>query len=254
MTVSAIVLCGGLSSRMGQLTSNTPKSLLKVNKRPIIWYTIGFLYKNGIKKFIFPLGYKGEKIKKYLIKEFSQFDIDLIFCDTGKTTPIHLRIKKVFKYLEDNTDFVLINSDTIFKFNLENMYKTHIKNQDDITLSSVPVTSPWGIITTNDNNVVGFERDLKVKNLEIISNRKVRGEVYSGLCIIKKKCLNSFDWENCCDFETYLFNKYIQNGSVSHFQINGTWYPIDTPKHLDEINSNVSNILVGKAEKYFQIT
>ena len=55
MTVSAIVLCGGLSSRMGQLTSNTPKSLLKVNKRPIIWYTIGFLYKNGIKKFIFPL-------------------------------------------------------------------------------------------------------------------------------------------------------------------------------------------------------
>ena len=254
MTVSAIVLCGGLSSRMGQLTSNTPKSLLKVNKRPIIWYTIGFLYKNGIKKFIFPLGYQGEKIKKYLIKEFSQCDIDLIFCDTGKNTPIHLRIKKVFKYLEDNTDFVLINSDTIFQFNLENMYKTHMKNQDDITLSSVPVTSPWGIITTKDNNVVGFKRDLKVKNLEIISNRKVRGEVYSGLCIIKKKCLNSFDWKNCCDFETYLFNKYIQNGSVSQFQINGTWYPIDTPKHLDEINSNISNILVGKAEKYFQIT
>ena len=114
---------------------------MKVNKRPIIWYTIGFLYKNGIKKFIFPLGYKGEKIKKYLIKEFSQFDIDLIFCDTGKTH-LFIRIKKVFKYLEDNTDFVLINSDTIFKFNLENMYKTHMKNQDDITLSSVPVTSP----------------------------------------------------------------------------------------------------------------
>ena len=47
--------------------------------------------------------------------------------------------------------------------------------------------------------------------------------------------MNSFDWENCCDFETYLFNKYIQNGSVSQFQINGTWYPIDTPKHLDEM-------------------
>ena len=135
MSVSAIVLCGGLSSRMGQLTSNTPKSLLKVNKRPIIWYTIGFLYKNGIKKFIFPLGYQGEKIKKYLIKEFSQCDIDLIFCDTGKNTPIHLRIKKVFKYLEDNTDFVLINSDTIFQFNLENMYKTIQK--DEIKLISI---------------------------------------------------------------------------------------------------------------------
>ena len=62
MAFSAVVLCGGLSSRMGALTSETPKSLLKVKRKPIIWYTIGFLYKNGVKKFILPLGYKGEKL------------------------------------------------------------------------------------------------------------------------------------------------------------------------------------------------
>ena len=122
----------------GDLTAETPKSLLEVNKKPIIWYTIGFLYKNGVKKFIFPLGYKGEQIKKYLIKEFPQTDINFIFCNTGKNTPIHLRIKKVYPYLEDDSEFILINSDTIFQFNLNIMHKTHLKNQDDITLSSVP--------------------------------------------------------------------------------------------------------------------
>ena len=253
MSLSAIVLCGGLSSRMGDLTAETPKSLLEVNKKPIIWYTIGFLYKNGVKKFIFPLGYKGEQIKKYLIKEFPQTDINFIFCNTGKNTPIHLRIKKVFKYLEDDSEFVLINSDTIFQFNLKIMYKIHLKNQNEITLSSVPVVSPWGIITTKNNTVVGFERDLKVNDLGIISDKKIRGEVYAGLCIAKKKCLDTFDWDNCFDFETDLFNKYIQDGKVGQIQINGTWYPIDTPKHLQAVNKNISNILGIKGHKYFQI-
>ena len=253
MTVSAVVLCGGLSSRMGTLTSETPKSLLKVKRKPIIWYTIGFLYKNGVKKFILPLGYKGEQIKNYLIKQFPQADINFIFCNTGKNTPIHLRLKKVHPYLENDSEFILINSDTIFQFNLNIMHKIHLENQDDITLSSVPVTSPWGIITTKENNVVGFERDLKVNNLGIINDQKVRGEVYSGLCIIKKTCLDSFNWEDCSDFETELFNKYIKNGKVGQYPINGTWYPIDTPKHLEAINRNIFNILGIKGYKYFDI-
>ena len=55
--------CGGMSTRMGALTSETPKALLNVNGKPIIWYTINFLKQNGIKKFIFPLGYLGKKIQ-----------------------------------------------------------------------------------------------------------------------------------------------------------------------------------------------
>ena len=252
MSLSSIVLCGGLSSRMGELTAEMPKSLLKVNKKPIIWYTIGFLYKNGVRKFIFPLGYKGKQIKEYLMKEFQQTDINFIFCNTGKNTPIHLRIKKVFRYLKDDSEIVLINSDTLFQFNLKTMYKTHLKNNNELTLSSVPVTSPWGIITTKNNNVVGFERDLKVNDLGIISDKKIRGEVYAGLCILKKECLEKFDWDNCFDFETDLFNKYIQLGKVGQIQINGTWYPIDTPKHLKAINKNIFNILGIKGHEYFQ--
>ena len=109
------------------------------------------------------------------------------------------------------------------------------------------------IITTKNNTVVWFERHLKVNDLGIISDKKIRGEVYAGLCIAKKKCLDTFDWDNCFDFETDLFNKYIQDGKVGQIQINGTWYPIDTPKHLQAVNKNISNILGIKGHKYFQI-
>ena len=64
---SSIVLCGGISSRMGDLTLEVPKALLKIQSKPIIWYTIGFLLKNGIDRFIFPLGYKGQMIEKFLL-------------------------------------------------------------------------------------------------------------------------------------------------------------------------------------------
>ena len=97
---SSIVLCGGSSSRMGDLTSNVPKSLLTIKSKPIISYTIGFLVKNGINKFIFPLGYKGNMIKKFLLERYTSYNIELVFCDTGIDTPIHKRI--ALSYLFDH--------------------------------------------------------------------------------------------------------------------------------------------------------
>ena len=97
---TAVILCGGMSTRMGALTSETPKALLNVNGKPIIWYTINFLKQNGVRKFIFPLGYLGEKIQSYVQKEFSSLDIEFVFTDTGIKTDIHGRIRKIFCHID----------------------------------------------------------------------------------------------------------------------------------------------------------
>lgn len=251
---SSIVLCGGISSRMGDLTLNIPKALLKIQSKPIIWYTIGFLIKNGINRFIFPLGYLGQMIEKFLSDIYSDLNIELIFCDTGQNTAIHSRIEQVSNYLDENESFVLINSDTLFKFDLLSMIELHNKKENDITLSSVPVESPWGIITTNNKDeIIGFERNLKVKNLGLIGDVNLVGEVYSGLCLIRNSCLLDFDWKNCFDFETDLFNKYIKKGKVDQFQINGVWYPIDTPKHLSAVNNKLTDLLGKKGFNYYEV-
>ena len=70
----AVMLCGGLGSRMGSLTSKTPKSLLMVSGKPIIWYSFWTLYKYGFRNFILPLGYLGNMIHEYMKKN----SIDII--------------------------------------------------------------------------------------------------------------------------------------------------------------------------------
>ena len=65
---SAIILCGGRGTRLGSLGKKIPKSLVKINNYPIIWYIINNLKKNSFNHFILPVGYKGNLIKKYIRK------------------------------------------------------------------------------------------------------------------------------------------------------------------------------------------
>ena len=233
---TAVILCGGMSTRMGDLTSEKPKSLLTVNGKPIIWYTINFLKQNGVKKFIFPLGYLGKKIKNYVEAEFNSCDTDLIFMETGKKTAIHSRINKILPKIKSGDGFILLNSDTIFSFDLMKMCKLHVRNCSDLTLATVPITSPWGIVIEKDGKLASFQRDLKIDNVGLLDHPKCQGQIYSGLCIINSKVLDNFDCSNCYDFETDVFNNIIQENKAVLHRINGFWYPIDTPKHLASIN------------------
>ena len=65
---TAVILCGGKGTRLGLLGRKIPKSLVKVNEHPIIWYIINTLKKNSFNHFILPIGYKGKMIEKYLKK------------------------------------------------------------------------------------------------------------------------------------------------------------------------------------------
>ena len=235
---TAVILCGGMSTRMGDLTTKKPKSLLNVNGKPIIWYTINFLKQNGVKRFIFPLGYLGKKIKNYIQQEFKLWDAEFIFTDTGKQAEIHSRINKILKKIKPDDNFVLLNSDTIFSFDLTNMGEIHVKNCSDLTLATVPITSPWGIVIESDGKLASFQRDLKIDNVGLLDHPTGQGQIYSGLCIINSKVLTNFDWVNCYDFETDVFNNIIQENKAKLHRINGFWYPIDTPKHLASINQD----------------
>ena len=77
---TAVILCGGKGSRLGPLSKKLPKSLVLVKKKPIIWYILKNLKKNGFNHFILPVGYKGRLISNYINKniQFKSYDIDII--------------------------------------------------------------------------------------------------------------------------------------------------------------------------------
>ena len=64
---TAVILCGGKGSRLGSLAKKIPKTLVKIQNYPILWFIINSLKKNNFNHFILPIGYKGEQIKKYML-------------------------------------------------------------------------------------------------------------------------------------------------------------------------------------------
>ena len=231
----AVVLCGGKGTRMGSLTKNLPKPLLKIHGKPIIWYSIKTLIFYGFNKIIFPLGYKGDKIKKYLNKEFSNQKKKFHFIDTGVNSSVSKRIYIIKDMIPENSNFFMINSDTIFNFNIDKMFKDHIKNSNWLTLSSVDLAVKWGLIIFDKNNLIDFDRKRMISNLKIRGNSKKFAKVNSGLAIINKIALNYFKKNDYC-FESSVYKKIIKLKKANNFNLKGLWYPIDTEKDLETLN------------------
>lgn len=124
---TAIILCGGKGTRLGALSKKIPKTLVKIQNKEILWFIINILKINNFNHFILPIGYKGAKIKEFVEKNFKN-DKEIEIFQTGLNSSISSRIFKVKKLIKSN-DFLLLNGDAIFNFNIDKMYKDHVKKK-----------------------------------------------------------------------------------------------------------------------------
>lgn len=238
----AVILCGGRGSRLGTITDTTPKPLVLVHGKPIIWYSFLTLYKHGFRNFIFPLGYKGAMIEEYIYATFGDMQgLHFYFKDTGEDTPPAQRIYQIKDMIPDHEDFFLINSDTIFDFNISAMYAKHKRSNALLTLSSVQVVSTWGLIQmrqgfSGEDEIIGFDRERKIRHVSTDSDPNRYGLINSGLAFLNKDALDVVDLNSHINFENVLYQIIITAGRAAHFELRGVWYPIDTQKDLDIVN------------------
>tara|TARA_Y100000996_G_C22535855_1_gene648254 strand:+ start:1214 stop:1996 length:783 start_codon:yes stop_codon:yes gene_type:complete len=236
--VVAVILCGGMGSRLGQLTNRTPKPLLQVMKKPIIWYVVSSLLKYRVNEIIFPLGYKGEKIERYIKKNFKKKIKKFQFVKTGIKTEILDRIKKISRNLNHYDEIIIINSDTIFDFNIRSFLNFHIRNNNFISLSGVKMQTTWGTIVKDKYNVLKkFSVNSKITSYKIKNYEKYEAFRNTGLSIINVKCLSFIKSLKNNDFEISLYNKFIKFKNIGVKIFNGFWYPIETNKDLNLIRN-----------------
>lgn len=233
MIDTAIILCGGRGSRFGD--ANRPKSLIPVHGRPIIWYIITRLRRAGFKRFILPLGFRGQDIRHYV--EANLFNQDCTFhcLDTGDDTPIGRRIEQVRHLLPSESAFLLTNGDAVFDFDIEGMADIHQKNVTVATFAIVETISKFGLFLVDDGKVVSFERDSEVVNYAVRYGEQIMsGHVYSGIAILNEDVLNLINLNVCENFEMELYPALIAEAETNVFPVDGFWYAIDTPKDLRE--------------------
>ena len=98
-------------------------------------------------------------------------------------------------------------------------------------------------MSVKDNELVGFSRAHRVSKLISGDAEEGFGLVNSGLAWINKSSLALIELDDCPDFETTLYQKFIHIKRASYFQIEGLWIPLDTPKDLNTINLTIEDEL-----------
>src|SRR6266498_119944 len=146
----AIILAGGLGTRLRNTISNLPKCMAPVAGQPFSKHVIRYLLSQGIEKYIFSLGHKHELIENFLIEEFPalnyQCSIEPEPLGTGGA--IYLACKRT-----EGQDVAIINGDTIFKIDITTLAEAHQNFKADCTLALKPMKNfdRYGMVELNDN-------------------------------------------------------------------------------------------------------
>ena len=213
---SLLILCAGFGTRMLNLTSNSPKPLLKVNNKTLLANSIEFFLDFGFDEIFINTHYLHNKIETYINKNFNNYPINIIY------EPIILgtggAIKNVFNYTNSER-ICVVNSDILWNQNNKLDIKNFFKDYDDVTHCK--------ILLSNENNFHGLKKSRGdfIIHKETVSNWIEGKELiyYSGLQVVCKT---------------------IFEGSLKVFPINEVWHNLIINKNLkgNLINSKLLHV------------
>lgn len=158
MIREAIILAGGLGTRLRSVVSDTPKCMAPVSGKPFLSFLIFSLQQNGIQKFIFSVGYKHEIIEDYLKENYPQLDYTISLEDEPLGTGGAIKLASS-KASEKNV--IVCNGDTLYKVDCKSLSQFHEEKNAACTLSLKPMNhfERYGVVELNDDNSVRSFRE-----------------------------------------------------------------------------------------------
>ena len=213
--MKCVILAGGYGSRLSEETSNIPKPMVKIGNMPILWHIMKIYSQYGINEFVICCGYKGEIIKKYF-EQFTSEEWNIQTVDTGLDTMTGGRIKKIQKYVQDET-FCLSYGDDLKSVNISKLINFHKKRQ---RLATVTITKPnprFGVIKIKEDDVINIEEKSK------------EGEnwINGGYFVLEPEIFDYIDGDSSV-WEIEPMKKLVKENQISAFKYNGEYFPMDT--------------------------
>ena len=209
MLKEAIILAGGLGTRLRSAVPDLPKCMAPVAGRPFISYVIDYLRMQGVEKFIFSLGYKWGEIETYLVQNYPTLQYQSVIEEEplGTGGGILLAIQKA---TEEN--MVIANGDTLFKTDLAALASFHTSSSAECTLALKPMENfdRYGVVETGNNG-----RILSFKEKQWYPEGLING----GLYILNKKRFLQHSFPKKFSFEKdYLEKYYSTEAFYGHVQ------------------------------------
>ena len=197
--IEAIVLAGGLGTRLQKIIPGIPKPMALINGRPFLEYLLNFLNAEHVTKVVLSVGHKYEVIYEYFKTKYKDIEIEY----SVESTPLGTGggIKKAADSIRSK-DFLVLNGDTIFDINISELYDYHLKNRPGVTiaLKRLSDNSRYGSVDVdNDLNVRGF-----IEKKSLNTGFLINGGIY----VINRKKFNSACLSGAFSFEKDFLEKY----------------------------------------------
>lgn len=153
--MKAIILCGGLGTRLGEFTKQIPKPMLLVKGKPMLEYEIEYLKKYGITDIILAVGYLKEQIIDYF-KDGKEFEVNINYSIDNQ-----LGTGGAIKKVNLTEDFIVLNGDTFVEVNIYNLTNYHYKNSNQITIASTKDYVNVGIYIVKPEVLTNISSNIK---------------------------------------------------------------------------------------------
>lgn len=152
--MKAVILAGGLGSRISEETHLKPKPMIEIGGKPIIWHIMKRYSVYGIKKFVICSGYMSHVIEDYFKEKIEDWEVKVI--DTGENTMTGGRLKKIEKYVENET-FCFTYGDSLNNANISDIIKFHKGKGKLATVTACHPPEKYGVLKLENDIVVSFE-------------------------------------------------------------------------------------------------
>lgn len=235
--MKAVILAGGLGTRLSEETTLRPKPMVEIGGRPILWHILKLYSQHSINDFIICCGYKGYLIKEYFANYFLHmsdvtFDMKqnrmevhqsvaepwkITLVDTGDLTGTGGRLKKVARYLNDDDAFCMTYGDGLSDIDVAATISFHRQHGGEVTVTAVQPPARFGALAMEGTSITSFEEKPPGEG----------GWINGGFFVLSPKVMDEIQGDSCM-FEREVLESLTRKGQVHAFRHRGFWHAMDT--------------------------
>jgi len=240
MVKEAIVLAGGLGTRLKKVVSNVPKPMADVNGKPFLEYLLQFLAKHGIKKVVLSVGYRYWVIHDYFGDSF--LNMEVLYSIEKELLGTGGGIKKSLKFIESE-NALIVNGDTYFDIDLAELFSFHKKKNSALTVALKPMKdfSRYGsVVIDSYGRITGFKEKGYHKY----------GLINGGIYLLDKSIFLELNLPEKFSFEKDFLEKYYKTlpfyGKVFH----NYFIDIGIPKDYEKFKRDAFSLFGLQSKNY----
>ena len=245
--MKTVILCGGIGTRLREQTEFRPKPMVEIGGRPILWHIMKTFAHYNLCDFILCLGYRGNMIKEYFLNyeamnndftislksgnpiqyhgSHDECDFKVTLVDTGSQTMTGGRVKRVQRYVGDDT-FVVTYGDGVANIDINKLLKFHRSHGRLATVTTMRPVSRFGVLDIDSEGIVTKFAEKPAED----------AWASAGFFVFEREVFDYLQGGEACVLEREPMERLVADGQLAAYRHNGFFFAMDTYREYEVLS------------------